>query len=281
MKCGGPVALRSLLLLVAAALGLAARPVTGRADARIPAPGEGSIEPMIRFFDATREFSHSAFGVSTQPSSEERYSMYRITGTQGIGGRLSIEYDLRAAHVEKIRYQGGSRLVQSVSGLQDQEVGINLGLHQRPGFADSLELNVVAPTGTTTGSPQLGAGHAALEPDYQLGIMHGPFLAALKTGARIFVDGAAAQLRTDIEFGVSVTPRVEFAGTLFFVRTVARHVPLPSSDAGERYDLLRPGVRIRYRVSRQFKPYLEFEDDVAGKAIHAGRRITIGFAVEY
>ncbi len=207
--------------------------------------------------------------------------MYRITGTQGIGGRFSIEYDLRAARLEKIRYKRGSRVMQSASGLEDQEVGLNYGLRQGRGFADSIELNVVAPTGRASGVPQLGAGHAALEPDYQFGVARGRFFATVLTGARVFVDGAATQLRTDIDVGFHATSRIELAGTLFFVRTVVRNAPLPPADAGERYDLLRPGVRIRYRVSRHFKPFLEYEDAVAGKAIHAGRRITVGFAVDY
>ena len=236
---------------------------------------------MVRFFDATQAFSPTAFGTATLPSSEERYSMYRITGTQGVGGRLSIEYDLRAANFEKIRYKRGTRVVQSASGLEDQEIGLNLGLHQRRDFADSIELNVIAPTGAASGSPQLGAGHAALEPDYQIGIARGRLFVTAMAGARVFVDGAAAQLRTDIDVGLHVTPRIELAGTVFFVRTVVRHEPLPLTDAAERYDVLRPGVRIRYRVNRHFKPYLEYEKDVAGKGIHAGRRITLGFTVDY
>jgi hypothetical protein len=278
---GGSSWRRRLPLSVPAALGAAALALAARADPWIPAAGDGRIEPMVRFFDATQAFSPSGFGTATQPSSEVRYSMYRITGTQGIGGRLSIEYDLRAANLEKIRYKRGSRLIESASGPEDQEIGLNLGLHQRRGFADSIELNVIAPTGRVSGSPQLGTGHAALEPDYQLGIARGRFLATVTTGARVFVDGAAAQLRTDVDVGFHVTRNIELAGTLFFVRTLVRNSPLPAADAGERYDLLRPGVRIRYRVSRLFRPYLEYEDDVAGKAIHAGRRITVGFTVDY
>jgi hypothetical protein len=281
MRARSPGSRRLLLAAAPAALGAAALSLMARADPWIPAAGDGRIEPMVRFFDATHAFSPASFGSATLPSSEERYSMYRITGTQGIGGRFSIEYDLRAAHVDKIHYSHGSRLEQSASGLEDQEVGLNFGLHQGRAFADSIELNVIAPTGTASGSPQLGVGHAALEPDFQFGVARGPLLATVTTGARVFVDGAATQLRTDIEVGFNVTQRMQLAGTLFFVRTIVRNAPLPPADAGERYDLLRPGVRIRYRVSRHFKPYLEYEDDVAGKAIHAGRRITLGFTVDY
>jgi hypothetical protein len=269
------------LLAAPAALCTTTLSLRARADPWIPAAGDGRIEPMVRFFDATQAFSPTAFGTATLPSSEERYSMYRITGIQGIGGGLSIEYDLRAANFEKIRYKRGARVAQSAAGLEDQEVGLNLGLHQRRDFADSVELNVIAPTGATSGSPQLGAGHTALEPDYQIGIAHGRLFATAMAGARVFVDGAAAQLRTDIDVGLHVTPRIELAGTVFFVRTVVRHDPLSLADAAERYDVLRPGVRIRYRVSRHFKPYLEYEKDVAGEGIHAGRRITLGFTVAY
>jgi hypothetical protein len=281
MRGGSVRSWRRLWLSAPAALGAAALSLSAQADPWIPAAGEGRIEPMVRLFDATQAFSPSVFGTATEPSSEERYWMYRITGTQGIGGRFSIEYDLRAANFEKIRYKRGARIAQSVSGLEDQEIGLNFGLHQRPGFADSIELNVIAPTGAAGGSPQLGTGHAALEPDYQLGMAAGRVFATLTAGARVFVDGAAAQLRTDLEVGFHPTRDIELAGTVFFVRTVIRNAPLPPADAGERYDVLRPGLRVRYRVTRRFRPYLEYERDVAGKGIHAGRRLTLGFTVDY
>lgn len=259
---------------------LAASPLA-HADPWIPASGDGSFEPMVRQYDATSSFPATGFSTSTHPSSEQRYTMYRITGTQGIGHGLSIEYDLRAAHADKIRYKHHTRLDQSASGAEDQVVGLNFGLRQHRSFADSIALNVVAPTGRVTSTPALGTGQTAIEPDYQLGLAGGRVFATMEVGSRVFLDGAAAQMRADLDVGLRLSHRLEVAGTLFLARTIVRRSPLPTVDAGEQYNVLRPGIRLKYRVTRHFRPFVGYENDFAGKAIHAGHRITIGFKVDY
>lgn len=251
------------------------------ADPWIPAAGAGSVGFAIRQFDATQAFLPGQYGTSTVPASELRYSMLRITGEHGLGHGLSIEYDLRAAHVQKIRTRHGRRLLESSVGVEDQEVGLNIGLTRGRRFADSMTLNVVVATGSATSHPALGTGHAAVEPDFQAGLAGSRWRISLKTGPRVFVDGGAAQMRAELEAGVRISRRIELGGVLFYVRTLAMRHPLPATDSAERYDLLRPGLRLEYRISERFKPFIEYEQDVAGQAIHAGRRISAGVSYAY
>ena len=256
-------------------------PLAARADPWIPAAGDGSVEPAVRQYDATSVFPTDQYGTTTLPASDERYTMLRVTGTQGIGHRLSIEYDLRAARIEKIRSKHGRRIVDSATGLEDQEIGLNLGLHQGSRFADSIALNVVAPTGAAGTNPPLGTGRTAIEPDLQFGFADRRWRATLEAGSRVFVDGAATQMRAIVDASYRLSRRVEIGASVFYVRTVMRAKPLPVVDAGEPYNVLRPGVRLKFRLTPHLKPYVEYEKDVSGQAIHAGRRITVGFAYDY
>ncbi len=264
----------------AAVLALAPLP-PAFADPWIAAAGAGSVDFAIRQFDATQAFLPGEYGTSTLPASELRYSMLRMTGEHGLGHGLSIEYDLRAAHVEKIRTRHGRRVVESSLGVEDQEVGLNIGLTQGRRFADSIALNVVAATGSITSHPALGTGHTAVEPDFQAGFAASRWRVSLKTGPRVFVDGGAAQMRAELDASVRISRRIELGGVLFYVRTLAMRHPLPTTDSAERYDLLRPGLRLKYRISDRFKPFIEYEQDVAGQAIHAGRRISVGVSYAY
>lgn len=258
-------------------------PGVARADPWIPAKGHGVVKPMLRYFSANKAFSSSQFGSTTYPSSQQRETQFRVTGTQGIGGRLSIQYDLRGGASQKTRHHAGQTITNRSSGLEDQEIGLNYGLRQSASFADSIALNVVIPTGSTTRVPALGAGKAAIEPDYQVGTSHGPMFATLLVGPRIFVGGGAIQLRTSVSLGYRLTPRLRLGGTLFYVRTIHRQQAI-TTYPGEIYNLLRLGVRLEYRPQgnfRQWRPFLAYEDSVAGQGIHAGKRIVLGLAVHY
>lgn len=272
---------RALVFSCAGVLALACLPTPAPADPWVPAAGDGTFEPMVRQYDATSAFPAAQFSSNTSASSEERDTMYRVTGVHGLGHRLSIEYDLRAGHLQKIRFKHNRRLMNSSSGEEDQEVGLNYGLRQLRAFADSVAVNFVASTGSTRTVPPLGTGQAAVEPDYQLGFRWGAALATLKTGPRVFLDGGAAQMRADMAVGIDLRNRIELTGTVFFVRTIRLRSRLAPTDGAEMYDLLRPGVRVKYRVSSHFKPFIAYEVNVAGRAIHAGRRISVGFAYDY
>ena len=253
----------------ACALLLSPLPPLAGADPWVPPAGTGAMDFALRQYDATQAFLPNQFSTSTLPGSEQRYSMLRITGEHGLGGRLSLEYDLRAARVEKIRTHHGLTTTQTATGFEDQEVGLNLALVQRPDFADSITRNVVAAAGSSTSIPPLGTGHTAVEPDFQIGFAGSRWRLALKTGPRIFVDGGAAQLRAELESSVRVSSRVELGAILFYTRTLTLHHPLPLTDTAERYDLLRPGVSLKFRITRNLKPFIEYEQDVAGQGVHA------------
>ena len=260
-----------------------ANPGLAQAGPWIPAKGHGVVKPMLRYFSANNAFSSTKFGTTTYPSSQQRETQFRVTGTQGIGGRLSVEYDLRAGALQKTRHHAGQSITNRSSGLEDQEIGLNYGLRQSASFADSIALNVVIPTGSSTRVPALGAGKAAIEPDYQIGIDRGPMFATLLVGSRIFTGGGAIQLRSSINVGYRVTPRFRLGGTMFYVRTVQRQSAI-TTYPGEIYNLLRLGVRMEYRPEGKFsqwRPFLAYEDSVAGQGIHAGKRIVLGLSVHY
>lgn len=260
---------------------LCARMVAAHADPWVPSAGNGSFDFALRQYDATQVFLPGQYGTATLAGSELRYTMLRLTGVQGVGGRLSIEYDLRAARVQKIRVHHHLRTVATATGVEDQEVGLNLALVQRAHFADSIALNVVVASGSASSIPALGVGHTAVEPDFQIGMAGARWRVALKSGPRIFVDGGVAQLRAEVDAQVRVTRRIELGAEVFYVRTMKLRAPLPVQDRSEQYDLLRPGVRLKYRVTAHLKPFIEYEQDVAGQGIHAGRRITLGVTYAY
>ncbi len=265
-----------VLILIYRALTIGAH-----ADAWVPPAGGGSFDFSLRQYDATRLFFPDQYGTATLPGSELRYTMLRITGVQGLGDRLSLEYDLRAARVQKIRIHHGRRIVETAGGIQDQEVGLNFALTQRADFADSITLNVVAATGSVSSTPALGVGHTAVEPDLQIGFAGARWRASFMAGPRVFVDGGAAQMRAELDADVRLTRRLDLGAIVFYVRTLKLRSPLPLTDNAERYDLLRPGLRLKYRITDHLKPFIEYEQDVAGQGIHAGRRITVGVAYSY
>lgn len=281
MRFSNAATQRRTLRWIVLSLCLLPVPIAAYADSWVPAAGSGSLDLEVRQYDATDVFLPGEYGTSTLPGSELRYTMLRLTGVHGLGHRLSVEYDLRAGHAQKIRIKHGRRIIDSATGIEDQEIGLNLALSQSRTFADSIVLNVVVPTGSVSSTPALGVGRTAIEPDFQAGVAHGPWRASVKAGSRVFLDGGAAQMRLELDGAVEISRRIEIGAVLFYVRTVALRNPLPAADNAERYDLLRPGVRLKYRLSRRFKPFVEYEQDLAGQGIHAGRRVTVGFSYDY
>ena len=255
--------------------------IAAHADPWVPSSGNGWTDLMVRQYDATQVFLPSQYSPSKVSGSELRYTMLRMTGIYGLGHRLSLEYDLRGARAEKIRTHHHRTTTLSAMGVQDQEVGLNLALTQRRGFADSITLNVVAATGSTRSAAPLGVGHTAVEPDFQIGFAGARWRVSLEAGSRVFLDSGVAQMRADLDLGMQLSRRFDLGAELFYVRTGGGPSPLPLSDSAERYNLLRPGIRLKYRVTPRLKPYLEYEQDLAGQGIHAGRRITLGVTYAY
>jgi hypothetical protein len=265
-----------ILILTFATLTIAAH-----ADPWVPPAGDGWTNLMLRQYDATQVFLPGQYSTSTVSGSELRYTMLRMTGIYGLGHRLSLEYDLRGARVEKIRTHHHVTTTFSATGVEDQEIGLNLALTQRRGFADSITLNVVAGTGSVNTVPALGVGHTAVEPDFQVGFTGARWRVSLQAGSRVFLDSGVAQMRADLDLGMQLSQRFDLGAELFYVRTGGGPSPLPRTDSAERYDLLRPGIRLKYRVTPRLKPYIEYEQDLAGRGIHAGRRITLGVTYAY
>jgi len=274
---------RAARAAIAGALCLAALPATkpAFADPWIPAAGEGVVKPMVRLFHGNRAFPPTNFTTNTVPASSESSTQYRVTGVQGLGGGFSLEYDLRGGRVRRFTDHHHVPVADISWGLQDEEVGLNYGIVQTAHFAESAELNVIVPAGSTKPAPSLGTGRWALEPDYQLGAARRWGSLTIILGPRIFLDGDATQLRTTIDTSARATRRLSFTGEIFFVRTIQHSSTIPRGAHGELYNLLRFGAGAQYRLAHNFRPFFLYEINVAGKGIHAGSRLELGVAVHY
>lgn len=259
------------------------------ADPWVPPAGTGIVAPMVRLFQSSGAYSASGFTINTLPASNQSETQLRVTGVAGIGNGFSIEYDLRAGRVRVARTRRvrigrkkrSVQIAQTSSGAEDQAIGLNYALTQTKGFADSIMLTVVIPTGSISNPPALGSGHFAVEPDFQAGIAHGSFSASMEAGARVFTDSGAVQIRGTLYGGVRVAKRVSLLATAFVSRSVQQTKALPLSDLGEVYNIVRIGVGAQYRLNRAWRPFVEYDDTIAGQGIHAGRRIVVGVSIRY
>ena len=256
-------------------------------DPWIPAAGEGKLKAVVRWYQSHRVFSSSHYGTQTFPStSKYTETQLKVTGEHGLGNGWALRYDLRAAELRKAKKKN----TYTASGLEDQTLGLVYGLHQTPSFADALAFNVVFPTGSTTSHPQLGVGEYAVEPDYQIGVKrrygdHHYVTGTLTLGPRVFLDGGATQLRASLDVGTNVSSKVAVFGSLFYVHTVAGYNPPPTGVAipnnAEIYNLLRGGIALQYALTKNVRPILGYEVDLAGRDIHAGHRIVLGVSWRY
>lgn len=255
------------------------------ADPWIPAAGEGKIKAVMRFYRSDQRFSPSSFTTSTAAATS-RYTedQLKVTGMHGLGGGWAIQYDLRAAALRKEK----RKAAYGATGLEDQTVGLARALRQGPDFADAVSLSVIFPTGSTTSNPQLGVGEYAIEPDYQVGVAGTDsggrsWSGSLSLGPRVFLDGGATQLRMSVFLDKQVSSRFAVMGSMFYSHTVAGYdhsTSLPP-NASEIYNLLRLGVFLQYRASKSVRPLIGYEQDVAGRDIHAGSRVVIGLSFRY
>ncbi|MCW8307057.1 hypothetical protein AruPA_08420 [Acidiphilium sp. PA] len=270
-----------VVTLSGVALALCAMVSSAYADPWIPAAGNGVVKPMVRLFDSSSAYSASGFTTGTIPASTQQETQFRVTGSAGIGDGFSIEYDLRAGRLRSARIKHHRSIAQSGSGLEDQTIGLNYGLTQTRDFADSVTMNVVLPTGSTSAAPALGTGHFALEPDVQAGVIDGRFSATIAAGARIFPDSGVTQLRSTVYAGLRVWPRLSVFATGFVSRTIQQPKALRLTDQAEVYNIVRVGAGMTYRLSTMLRPFFEYESTIAGQGIHAGRRIVVGVAIRY
>ncbi len=259
------------------------------ADPWIPAAGTGKVKPILRLYRADRTFSSSHFGSETFPSTSKfSETQLKVTGEHGLGDGWALQYDLRAAQDSKTKTKKNKSTTYTASGLQDQEIGLVRGLRQGDVFADAVALNIILPTGSVSSNPQLGVGHTAIEPDYQFGIKHrfGQRLAygSFSIGPRMFFNSSVTQWRATADVGTRLFRNVDVFGSLFYARTFGVNSALTSSgnpNASEVYNLLRGGLGLRFSLTKNIRPIIEYEADLAGQGIHAGNRWVFGVVWHY
>ncbi len=258
-----------------------------QADPWIPPKGSGVIKPVIRFYHSARLFPLTHFGTTTSPThSVENETQLRLTGDHGLGRDWALEYDLRAARATKTKTSRHGTASYQASGVGDQEIGLVHGLRRGRFFADSIALNAVLATGSTTSNPQLGVGHNAVEPDYEFGFTHrfGSHFTygSFAVGPRIFTNSGIIEWRMAGEVGTEVVRRFYAFATFFSSRTFGSNASNPkASNAAEYYNIARIGLGIQYKLTQSFRPLLQYENDVAGQNIHAGHRWVVGFSWNY
>ena len=270
-----------MLCATAVRVSLFCMPGIAFANPWIPAHGVGVVKPMVRMFSGNTAYPASGFTTSTIPASSESATQLRVTGVAGIGGGFSLEYDLRAGRqrVDRIRHR--QSVSQTASGLEDQEIGLNYGLTQGKEFADSITLNAIIPTGSRTSVPALGTGHFSIEPNYQVGVARGRFSGTMALGTRVFTDNGVTQFRGTLYASARVLPRISLFGTAFASRTTQSASGLPLTDQSEVYNIVRLGAGADYRITPALRPFVKYEQTIAGQAVHAGERIALGVSIRY
>ena len=274
-------------MLIALAPALIVFPAS--ADPWIPAAGTGKVKSVLRLYRSDRTFSSSHFGSETFPSTSKiSETQLKVTGEHGLGDGWALQYDLRAAQESKTKTKKNKSTTYTASGLQDQEIGLVRGLRQGKVFADAIALNIILPAGSTSSNPQMGVGHTAIEPDYQFGIKHqfGQRLAygSFSIGPRMFFNSSVTQWRATADVGTQLFQNVDIFGSLFCARTFGVNTALPSSEnpnASEVYNLLRGGLGLRFSLTKNIRPIIEYEADLAGQGIHAGSRLVFGVSWRY
>lgn len=253
------------------------------AGAWIPAAGRGEVEPMLRYSFADRSFDATSFSSKTHRSTKEQAAQIRLTGDHGLGHRFSLVYDFRYAYLHQSKTKKGTTIVDTNKGLQDQLIGLNYGLMQRKDFADAVGLSIIYPGSPAGAHPALDCGQWALEPDYFIGFKPGfaDLTADLAFGARVFLDGGVIQFRTHFKVSAPITLRTQLFGKLLFIRSVRMSGYNELRDRAERYDILRLGIGMQFRVTKNIDSILAYDEDVAGIAFHANHRFTIGVKVKY
>ncbi len=255
------------------------------AGQQIPDAGKGKVKVETRFYRASAVFPATSFGTGRLPSKKlVSGSLTKIVGNYGLGGKWALLYHLRFAYLDKTKKSAAF----TAFGFQDQTIGIERGLRQEERFSDALDLKFVLPTGSTSSVPQLGTGHFAIEPDYELGFtqnigkrfVYGDF----SIGPRVFTNSGLTQLQTSAEVGGRFFRKVNVFGTFFLARTLGGRAGLGQPavpNASEFYDLLRAGGGVEFAGWKSLRPTIAYQRDVAGQGIYAGSRLVFGFTIHF
>lgn len=241
------------------------------------------IKFEYRDYSADHAFSPNGFGTSTQPSSSHYLKQeIRLTGHTAVTPHWIFFFDLRAAHIRKIK----SSYSLTASGPEDQQLGMARVFDNHPESAQAIAMSLLIPTGSGTLDPALSTGQHAVEFDYwlwhRLGDVTSPGYVTLALGPRLFLEGGAAQIRLTGLVGGPITPRLSWIGSLFLSRTLGPNDGYITGDPGHNatnYNVLRPGVGVTYHLMQGLHLELLYEKELAGRAQHAGQRLTLGLSL--
>ncbi|AOV17143.1 hypothetical protein BJI67_08795 [Acidihalobacter aeolianus] len=258
-------------------------PQAARANPWTPPDGSNTLNFQYRDYSADRSFPQGTFGTATQPSSSRYLKQeLRITGHAALSPHWLVFFDLRAAHIEKIKH----RKTLTASGPEDQQLGFARVFDLGRDTAQALALSAILPTGSGTLDPALSTGQHAVEMDYWLwhsfAAAGAPLFLSLSLGPRVFLEGGAPQIRFSGVVGGPFAHRWSWVGSLFVSRTLGPdggYIPGNTAHNATNYNLLRQGIGVSYRLTHGVRLRLLYEKEVAGEALHAGQRITLGLSL--
>lgn len=270
-------------LCALAALMLLMRPNSAHANPWTPAGNRNAINFQYRDYSADRSFPQGSFGSATVPSSSRYIKQeLRITGRAALAPRWLFFFDLRAAHIRKIK----RKHTLTANGPEDQQLGIARIIDSTPDRAQALALSTIIPTGSGTLDPALSTGQNAVEFDYWLWFRpaghNTPLYATLSLGPRIFLEDGAPQIRFMGLIGGPLLHRWSWVGSLFLSRVLGPnggYIPGDTAHNATNYNLLRPGIGVSYHLAHGVRLKLLYEKEMAGEGLHAGSRITFGLSL--
>lgn len=271
----------SMRLAVLAAITLLTAPV--HSNPWMPTQVHNLINFEYRNYSASHRFPAHQFSTHTLPSNSRYLKQeLRITGRTALSPSWLLFYDLRVAHIQKIKH----KRTLLANSIEDQQIGFAHVFDNWPTYAQALAFSVVIPTGFGTGDSVLNTGQHAVELDYwlwaRLGGAGSSDYISLSLGPRVFMEGGAPQLRVTGLVSGPLVRSWSWLGTVFLSRVLAPdggYIPGDVAHNATNYNLLRPGVGVSYRLNRTVRFKLLYEQEVAGERLHAGHRISfsIGF----
>lgn len=248
-----------------------------------PTGSRNVLNFQYRDYSSDRSFPQGSFGTATVPSSSRYLKQeLRITGRAALAPRWLFFFDLRAAHISKIKH----KKTLTANGPEDQQLGIAHVFDSQPAYAQALAMSVVIPTGSGTLDPALSTGQHAVEMDYwlwtRLGGAGSPFYASFSLGPRVFIEGGAPQIRFMGLIGGPIMHRWSWLSSVFLSRVVGPnggYIPGNTAHNATNYNLLRPGLGVSYHLAHGVRLRLLYEKELAGEGLHAGSRITFGLSL--
>lgn len=252
---------------------LAASITAAAANPFVPARGSGSATVLMRLHDANHRFKKDSYGALRSTASSE-YSVQQLEfrGYRGLGQKWEFAYALRAGEASRSSNFGSDTLI----GLGDQQISLLHGLASMRQFASAVGFSLVVPTAARNATVNLGRGIFAMGPLFQVGWRgrhaHRGY-AYLSLRELYYSQNAGHEFRTSAVFGKRLSR------WLTCTYSVSYRIASGSIDSGR--SLFRNSVGLRFSTGNPWKPFVEYQADLAGRDTRQGYGLRLGLSRRY